>query len=158
MKSDPVFNSCVKTARGWYLIYLIVLLGRKIWNVLRIHCSNVAFRLISVCLQYVLCFQCLSVKEKCQYKMKAKKWIGLQIWLDLTMSEREKQYPSTNCGQKHKRNWYVCKSISAGLTISETELTQMPSSKEKENDKLQHKIILLATKMKNCLNLFPIYF
>ena len=64
-------------------------------------------------------------KRNAIHKMKAKKWMGLQIWLDLTMSEREKQYPSSNCGQKHKRNWYVC---NMGLSISETEFTQMPSS------------------------------
>ena len=64
-------------------------------------------------------------KRNAIHKMKAKKWMGLQIWLDLTMSEREKQYPSTNCGQKHKRNWYVC---NMGLSIYETEFTQMPSS------------------------------
>ena len=73
MYSDPVFNSCVKTARPWYLI---VLLERKILNVLRIYCSNVAFRLISVCLQYVLCFQCLSVKEKCHSQNEGKKVNG----------------------------------------------------------------------------------
>ena len=95
-------------------------------------------------------------KRNAIHKMKAKKWMGLQIWLDLTMSEREKQYPSTNCGEKHKINWYVCKSIYAWVSqYLKQNLPKCHPQKGKNKKRLQHAVILLAKERKKlCLNSF----